>query len=64
MIGTVPTTASIAVGAMLVGVSPYQVILGITAVGCVVAALSMLPARRTLTDAAAPTATSPAVPAP
>ena len=64
MIGTVPTTASIAVGAILVGVWPYQVILGITAVGCVAAALSMLPARRALTVAVAPAATSPAVPAP
>jgi len=64
MIGTVPTTASIAVGAVLVGVWPYQAILGVSAVGCVAAALSMLPARRTLTDAAAPAATSRAVPAP
>ena len=48
MIGTVPTTASIAVGAILVGVQPFQVILGITAVGCVAAALSMLPARGSL----------------
>jgi MFS family permease len=64
LIGSVPTTASIAVGAMLVGVWPYQVILGLTAVGCVVAAASMWPARRALTDADAPAATSPAVPAP
>ena len=64
MIGTVPTTASIAVGAMLVGVWPYQVILGLTAVGAVAAALSMLPARRMLTETAAPDATSLVVPAP
>jgi MFS family permease len=69
MIGTVPTTASIAVGAVLVGVWPYQVILGITAVGCVLAALSMLPARRALRAAApvapaAATGESPVVPAP
>jgi MFS family permease len=64
LIGSVPTTASIAVGAMLVGVWPYQVILGLTAVGCVVAAASMWPARRALPDADAPAATSPAVPAP
>ena len=64
MIGTVPTTASIAVGAILVGVWPFQVILGITAVGCVAAALSMLPARGLLTDAVAPAAMSPVVPAP
>lgn len=48
MIGTVPTTASIAAGAVLVGLWPYQLILGLAAVGCVVAALSMLPARRLL----------------
>src|SRR6478735_3157880 len=35
MIGTVPTTASIAVGAVLVGVWPYQAILAVSAVGCV-----------------------------
>jgi MFS family permease len=69
MIGTVPTTASIALGAVLVGVWPYQVILGITAVGCVLAALSMLPARRALRAAApvapaAATGESPVVPAP
>ena len=64
MIGTVPTTASIAVGAVLVGVWPYQAILAVSAVGCVAAALSMLPARRALTDADAPAATSTAVPAP
>lgn len=67
MIGTVPTTASIAVGAVLVGVWPYQVILGVAASGCVIAALTMLPARRALTAAApdAPaTAASPVVPAP
>jgi MFS family permease len=69
MIGTVPTTASIALGAVLVGVWPYQVILGITAVGCVLAALSMLPARRALSAAApvapaAATGESPVVPAP
>ena len=67
MIGTVPTTASIALGAMLVGVSSYQIILGMTAVGCVIAALTMLPARRALSVAApdAPAAAeSPVVPAP
>ncbi len=48
MIGTVPTTASIAAGAVLVGLWPYQLILGLSAVGCVVAALSMLPAHRLL----------------
>ncbi len=67
MISTVPTTASIALGAVLVGVWPYQVILGVAAVGCVIAALTMLPARGALSAAApdAPAAAeSPVVPAP
>lgn len=71
MIGTVPTTASIAAGAVLVGLWPYQLILGLAAVGCVAAALSMLPARRLLSDAASGAAAgaagangqSPSVPA-
>ena len=68
MISTVPTTASIALGAVLVGVWPYQVILGVAAVGCVIAALTMLPARGAALSAAAPdapaAAESPVVPAP
>lgn len=40
-IGTVPTTTSIAVGAVLVGIWPYQIILGVSAAGCALAALLM-----------------------
>ena len=42
MVGTVPTTASIATGAVLVGLWPYQVILALSAAGCALAALLML----------------------
>ena len=41
-IGTVPTTASIAGGAVLVGIWPYQAILAVSAVGCAAAALLMI----------------------
>ena len=41
MIGTVPTTMSIALGAVLVGLWPYQLILALSAVGCAAAALVM-----------------------
>ncbi|HEU5483953.1 MAG TPA: MFS transporter [Microlunatus sp.] len=46
VIGSVPTTASIAVGAVLVGLWPYQVIIGITALGCAAAAFFLLVGRR------------------
>jgi MFS family permease len=46
VIGSVPTTASIAVGAVLVGLWPYQVIIGLTALGCAAAACFMLAGRR------------------
>lgn len=45
LIGTVPTTASIALGALLVGIWPYQAIIAITAVGCACAALTLLGSR-------------------
>lgn len=38
-IGTVPTTASIAAGAVLVAIWPYQLILAVSAAGCATAAL-------------------------
>ena len=50
MIGTVPTTASIAVGAILVGVWPYQIIIAMTTVGCLAAAVVMFTARRWSSD--------------
>ena len=42
MVGTVPTTASIALGAVLVAVVSYQVIFVVCAVGCLLAAAWML----------------------
>ncbi|RYZ27932.1 MAG: hypothetical protein EOP01_07105 [Propionibacteriaceae bacterium] len=42
MVGTVPTTASIAVGAVLVGLWPYQAVLALSAAGCAVAVVLML----------------------
>ena len=42
MIGTVPTTTSIALGAVLVAVWRYQVILGVSAAGCAVAAVLLV----------------------
>ncbi|WP_380161700.1 MFS transporter [Kineococcus sp. R86509] len=42
MVSSVPTTASIAVGALLVGVLPFQVVLVVTAVGCASAAVLMV----------------------
>lgn len=42
MIGTVPTTTSIAIGAVLVALWPYQAILGISATGCAIAALLLI----------------------
>jgi MFS family permease len=41
-LGTVPTTASIALGAVLVGIWPYQAIFAVSAVGCAAAALLMI----------------------
>ncbi|MGI3780957.1 MAG: MFS transporter [Janthinobacterium lividum] len=41
-IGTVPTTASIALGAVLVGIWPYQLILALSAAGCAAAAILMI----------------------
>ena len=46
MIGTVPTTLSIAVGAVLVAILPYQAILATSAAGCAVAALLLVLAPR------------------
>lgn len=42
MLGTVPTTASIAVEAVLVGIWPYPTILGISAVGCSAASVMLI----------------------
>lgn len=42
MIATVPTTLSIAIGAVLVGIWPYQVILCLSAAGCAIAAVLMI----------------------
>ena len=42
MIGTVPTTTSIALGAVLVAVWPYELILAISAAGCAAAALLLV----------------------
>lgn len=57
MIGTVPTTTSIALGAVLVAVWPYQAILGISATGCAVAAMLLI----VMSRASRPTAPQPAL---
>jgi len=46
LIGTVPTTASIALGALLVGIWPFQVIIAIATAGCLCAALVLIGSRR------------------
>ncbi len=46
MIGTVPTTLSIAAGALLVAIWPYQAILATSAAGCALAALLLIVRRQ------------------
>ncbi|MBA8795985.1 MFS family permease [Friedmanniella endophytica] len=59
VVSSVPYTAFIAVGALLVGVWPYQVIIGLVAVGCAAAALSLLAGRRDWTNPSADAPTTP-----
>ena len=47
MVSSVPNTASIAVGALLVGILPFQVVLVATALGCATAAVLMVVGRDT-----------------
>lgn len=58
-IGTVPTTASIAAGAVLVGIWPYEAILAVSAVGCAAAALLMIIMSRSARPPAHPGDTTP-----
>lgn len=50
VLGTVPTTASIALGAVLVALWPYQLIIAVSALGCAGAAIFLLVSRRSSRD--------------